>query len=49
MHLILILNSSLISLLCKLYFDKAVIISRNSFILKLCFHLNIAFYGYKKN
>ena len=43
MQKILILNSNLISLLCKLYFDKAVNIGRNSFVLKICFHLNKTF------
>ena len=33
---------------CKLYFDKAVNIGRNSFVLKLCFQLNKTFYGHKK-
>ena len=35
-------------MLCKLHFDKAVNIDRNSFVLILFFHLNNTFYEYKK-
>ena len=48
MHLILILNSNLLPLLCKLCFDKAVKIGRNTLFFKLYLYLKKKNFDKKK-